>query len=141
MMGLDIGKKKIGVAMSDILGMTSQPHSTVRSKNLDEQIEKIVSLIKENSIKDIAVGLPMTEKGEIGEQAMWTKSFVQRLQEREPNVSIHYIDERHTSRMALAQLSHLSMKKIKEKELIDALAAANILEIFMMKRENTQKDD
>ena len=46
-LGLDIGKQKIGIAMSDLLGMTAQPKATIRSKNLEEQIQKILDLIKE----------------------------------------------------------------------------------------------
>lgn len=134
MMGLDIGKKKIGIAISDLLGMTAQPNTTIRSKNLDEQIQKILDLIKENDILDVAVGLPKKENGELGDQAEWTQGFVEKILEKNPNINIHYIDERHTSKMALEQLGHLSMKKIKEKELIDALAAVNILEIYMQKK-------
>ncbi|MBS6062298.1 Holliday junction resolvase RuvX [Criibacterium bergeronii] len=134
MMGLDIGKKKIGIAISDLLGMTAQPNTTIRSKNLDEQIQKILDLIKENDIVDVAVGLPKKENGELGDQAEWTQGFVEKILEKNPNINIHYIDERHTSKMALEQLGHLSMKKIKEKELIDALAAVNILEIYMQKK-------
>lgn len=133
-MGLDIGKKKIGIAISDLLGMTAQPNTTIRSKNLDEQIQKILDLIKENDIVDVAVGLPKKENGELGDQAEWTQGFVEKILEKNPNINIHYIDERHTSKMALEQLGHLSMKKIKEKELIDALAAVNILEIYMQKK-------
>ena len=134
MMWLDIGKKKIGIAISDLLGMTAQPNTTIRSKNLDEQIQKILDLIKENDIVDVAVGLPKKENGELGDQAEWTQGFVEKILEKNPNINIHYIDERHTSKMALEQLGHLSMKKIKEKELIDALAAVNILEIYMQKK-------
>ena len=57
-LGLDIGKQKIGIAMSDLLGMTAQPKATIRSKNLEEQMQKILDLIKENSIKEVVVGLP-----------------------------------------------------------------------------------
>ena len=72
-LGLDIGKQKIGIAMSDLLGMTAQPKATIRSKNLEEQMQKILDLIKENSIKEVVVGLPKDINGGDGEQALWTK--------------------------------------------------------------------
>ena len=135
-LGLDIGKQKIGIAMSDLLGMTAQPKATIRSKNLEEQMEKIIDIIKENSIKEVVVGLPKDINGQDGEQALWTKSFVEKLMEKNENIKVIYIDERYTSKLALKNLSHMSMKKVKDKELIDSLAAASILETYLRQKEN-----
>lgn len=54
-LALDVGKKKIGIAITDLLQITAQPHSTIRSKNLEEQIDKIIAIIDENSIKTVVV--------------------------------------------------------------------------------------
>ena len=135
-LGLDIGKKKIGIALSDLLGMTAQPQSTIRSKNLDEQIEKILSIIKENNIQDVVVGLPKNMQGEDSEQSIWTKGFVDKMLEKNNEINIIYIDERFTSKLALSNLSHMNMKKIKDKELIDSLAASSILETYLRQKEN-----
>lgn len=135
-LGLDIGKKKIGVAMSDLLGMTSQPQCTIRSKNLDEQIDKILSIIKENAIEEVVVGLPKNMQGQDSEQAIWTKGFVDKMLEKNDKIKIIYIDERFTSKLALSNLSHMNMKKIKDKELIDSLAAASILDTYLRQKEN-----
>lgn len=135
-LGLDIGKKKIGVAMSDLLGMTAQPQCTIRSKSLDEQIEKILQMIKDNSIEEVVVGLPTNMNGQDSDQSIWTKSFVYRMIEKNDKLKVIYIDERYTSKLALSQLGHMSMKKIKDKELIDSLAAASILETYLRQKEN-----
>ena len=135
-LGLDIGKKKIGIALSDLLGMTAQPQCTIRSKNLDEQIEKILSIIKENNIQDVVVGLPKNMQGEDSEQSIWTKGFVDKMLEKNNEINIIYIDERFTSKLALSNLSHMNMKKIKDKELIDSLAASSVLETYLRQKEN-----
>lgn len=135
-LGLDIGKKKIGIAMSDLLCMTSQPQCTIRSKNLDEQIEKILDIIKQNDIEEVVVGLPKNMEGNDSDQSIWTKGFVEKLVEQNDKIKIIYIDERFTSKLALNNLSHMSMKKIKDKELIDSLAAASILETYLRQKEN-----
>lgn len=135
-LGLDIGKKKIGIALSDLLGMTAQPKATIRSNSLDEQIDKILAIIKEESIKDVVVGLPKNKDGQESEQSIWTRGFIDRLVEKNGDIKIIYIDERFTSKLALSNLSHMSMKKIKEKELIDSLAAASILETYLRQKEN-----
>lgn len=133
---LDIGKKKIGIAITDLLQITAQPYSTIRSKNLDEQMEKIIQIIKENDIKTVVVGLPKNMDDSLGEQAEWTKSFISRMLEKESDLDIVYIDERLTSKMALSNLKHMNMKKIKEKGLIDTIAAVSILETYLKQREN-----
>ena len=56
--------------------------------------------------------------------------------EKNENIKIIYIDERYTSKLALKNLSHMSMKKVKDKELIDSLAAASILETYLRQKEN-----
>lgn len=135
-LALDIGKKKIGIAMSDLLQITAQPHSTIRSDNLDNQMEKIIAIIKENEIKTVVVGLPKDMYDGIGKQAEWTQDFVSKLLEKKSDIKIIYIDERFTSKMALSNLKHMNMKKIKEKGLIDTLSAVGILETYLKQKEN-----
>ena len=135
-LALDVGKKKIGIAITDLLQITAQPHSTIRSKNLEEQIDKIIAIIDENSIKTVVVGLPKNMNDSEGDQASWTKTFVERILEKKQDVEIVYIDERLTSKMALSSLKHMNMKKIKEKGLIDTVAAVNILETYLKRKEN-----
>lgn len=135
-LSLDIGKKKIGIAITDLLQITAQPHSTIRSKNIEEQIKKIIAIVDENSIKTIVVGLPKNMNDSEGEQADWTKKFVQKIIEKKEELEIVYIDERLTSKMALSSLKHMNMKKIKEKGLIDTIAAVNILETYLKQKEN-----
>ena len=135
-LSLDVGKKKIGIAITDLLQITAQPHSTIRSNNLNQQIDKIISIIDENSIKTVVVGLPKNMNDSLGEQAEWTKKFISKILEKRQNLDIIYIDERLTSKMALNSLKHINMKKIKEKGLIDTVAAVNILETYLKQKEN-----
>ena len=135
-LALDVGKKKIGIAITDLLQITAQPHSTIRSKNFEEQIDKIIAMIDENSIKTVVVGLPKNMNDSEGDQASWTKTFVERISAKKQDIEIVYIDERLTSKMALSSLKHMNMKKIKEKGLIDTVAAVNILETYLKRKEN-----
>ena len=82
------------------------------------------------------VGLPKNMQGEDSEQSIWTKGFVDKMLEKNNEINIIYIDERFTSKLALSNLSHMNMKKIKDKELIDSLAASSILETYLRQKEN-----
>lgn len=124
--GLDIGTKRIGVAVSDPLGITANPIEYL--ENDDNVIENIKSILRRYETKDVVVGLPLTLKGKEGEQAQFTREFVERLKMEIPDINVIFIDERFTS--SIAQKS-INQKKIKEKGKIDSLSAALILQTYL----------
>ena len=127
-LGLDIGLKRIGVAVSDPFGVTATPLEFILN---DEKVfEKINDLIKNYKISKIVIGLPLTLKGEEGEQARYTKEFVENLKNHIPqDIEIIFIDERFTSSLAEKTLSQTKKKNKKEK--IDSLSAVFILQTYL----------
>lgn len=124
--GLDIGLKRIGVAVSDPFLITASPREHIQ--NDENVIESVKKLLQEYNTKDVVVGLPLTLRGNEGEQAAYTRQFVERLKEKIPDINIIFVDERFTS--SLAQ-KYLSQKKARNKGNIDSMSAVFILQTYL----------
>lgn len=125
-LALDVGKKRIGVAVSDELSMIARPHSVVvRNKHA---IPKILSLVMDLGVRKIVIGLPLHLDGREGEQAEDVRTFVKKL---EPQVSVEVVlwDERLSTVEAEERMS--VRKSGKHKLGVDAVAAAVILESYL----------
>jgi len=131
-MGLDIGDKRVGVAVSDKLEITSLPLEVYKNDNKINQ--KIKSLVDKYDIKKIVVGLPYTLKGEIGTQAKKVISFVNNLK-KGLSIGVDYIDERYTTKIPL----RLSGKSAGDKK-IDKFSAGIILSDYLIKRKRQIED-
>ncbi len=127
-LALDIGTKRIGVAISDPLGITAKPLDYII--NDDSVYEKIKSLIEKENVSTVVVGLPITLKGFHGQQVEYTKDFVEKLKNHIPNVKIVFIDERFTTSLAEKHLSQTKKKK-NMKDYIDSLSAVFILQTYL----------
>ena len=131
-LGLDIGDKRIGIAVSDLLGMMAQPLYTLTRKSTKDAINEIAEIIQKEDIKQVVVGLPKNMDSTEGIQAKRTRDFSQLiLQKSNSNIEIIYCDERLTSKMAKQSLSHMKLAKAKEKKLIDTAAAVHILQGYL----------
>ena len=131
-LGLDIGDKRIGIAVSDLLGMMAQPLYTLTRKSTKDAINEIAEIIQKEDIKQVVVGLPKNMDSTEGIQAKRTRDFSQLLLEKtNSNIEIIYCDERLTSKMAKQSLSHMKLAKAKEKKLIDTAAAVHILHGYL----------
>lgn len=131
-MALDVGDRKIGVAITDLLGILPQPYDTIRFYSEEEKIDKIAKIIEENSVEHVVIGLPKNMDASEGMQAKRTREFAKKLLNK-INIKIDFVDERLTTKKAFKDLRHLSVKKIKEKNILDTQAAINILETYLMK--------
>lgn len=129
---LDVGKKRIGIAISDPLGVTARPHSTVNRNK--QGIEKIVDLVNQLEAKQILIGLPLHLNGTEGEQAKDVRAFAARLTPRVEPVPLKFWDERLTTVEAQERLSDRRGDWRKGKKEIDAFAAATLLEAYLMER-------
>lgn len=127
-MALDIGTKRIGVALSDYLHITCSGHSCVQRNPEEDAVKQIKTIAKENNVKTIVVGVPINMDGTKGFQAENCLEFSKNFQE---DYEIIYEDERLTSETAE---ENLRMKKIdfrKNKGLVDIESACIILEQYM----------
>jgi putative Holliday junction resolvase len=131
-LGLDVGDKRIGLAVSDPLGMLARPLSLLVRSRDEADIEQILSLVKEHQIGMIIVGLPRLNSGEIGPQAQKVQQFAEQLQKASA-VPLEYRDERYTTLAAKEMLGERGKKKARyeKKGDYDAAAAAVILQSYL----------
>lgn len=127
-LGLDIGKKRIGISMSDIMGMIAHPVETISREPENLAIEKIKKLCKDNNIKTIVAGLPKNMNNTIGEQAQDCIDFAQNFKDE---CEIVFEDERLTSRQAEYILAQTGRKYTKDKKLVDLKSACIILQQYL----------
>ncbi|MEZ7764839.1 Holliday junction resolvase RuvX [Gemella sp. 27098_8_92] len=134
-MGLDYGSKTIGVAVSDLLGMTAQGVETI---NINEQIKdfkikRIKELVNEYNIGKIVVGLPKNMDNSIGFRGEATLYFVEVLKKKIKTVEVILQDERLTTIGAERVLLEANVSRKKRKDVIDKMAAVLILQTYLDK--------
>ncbi|EFO80357.1 Holliday junction resolvase YqgF [Oscillochloris trichoides DG-6] len=130
LLGLDVGDRRIGVALSDALGMLASPLTTINANPRSQAITMIARLVREHEVQGIVVGLPLTLRGEIGPQAEQTRSFAQEL-ERQVGLPVMLFDERYTTTVAEQLLREMGVKPEKRKQQIDQVAASIILQDYL----------
>lgn len=129
-MALDYGEVRIGVAMTDLMRLIASPFETYVRKSLDQDLDHICTLINDNSVKTVVVGLPLNMDGTEGERAQKTREFVDVLKKK-TNVEFVFQDERLSSVSAEELLLEGGMKRKDRKQNIDKVAAAIILESYL----------
>ena len=129
-LGLDIGDKRIGVALSDPEGILASPFTIINRRDESRDIEAIIDIIRRQQVGRVIVGLPRSLDGSLGKQAEKVKAFTQRLCEQ-TKVPVEYRDERLTTVMAERLRRAASSKKTRRKARHDDLAAAIILQGYL----------
>jgi putative holliday junction resolvase len=129
-LGLDVGSKTIGVAVSDPLGITAQGLNTIRRKNKRLDFAQLDALIQQYQIAEIVVGYPLRMSGAEGTQAEKMQQFAQELRQRF-ELPVHLWDERLTSAEANRLLRESEMSIKRRGEVVDRMAAVLILQGWM----------
>ncbi|MBE5745831.1 MAG: Holliday junction resolvase RuvX [Clostridiales bacterium] len=129
-MGLDYGKARIGIALSDVMGFLATPFTTLKRTNLTEDISFLKKIILENSVKTVVIGLPLEMSGNKGSIAIETQEFA-KLLSNEAEVEIVFVDERLSSIEAEEQLKLTIKSWEKRKQLLDQVAASIILQGYL----------
>lgn len=130
--GLDVGTRTIGVAVSDPLGFTAQGVTTIRRKSLEHDFIELEAIFKEYVVKEVVVGLPKNMNGSIGPQAELSMEFGRQLEERF-NLKVIYWDERLTTMAANRIMIEADFSRKKRKSLVDKIAATYILQGYLDK--------
>ncbi len=136
--GLDVGDKTIGVAVSDDLGISAQPVTVIRRKNLRTDLAEIGSLVAEYEISEMVVGVPKSLNNTIGPQAEKVLKFIDTLKTSFPDITFHSWDERFSTVEAERVLLEADMSRKRRKGVIDKVAASFILQGFL-DRKNYEK--
>ena len=131
MMGLDYGDATIGVAVSDLLGITAQGIETIKRKDQDSDIKRLDELIKEKNVTTIVVGFPKNMNNTVGPRGEASIAFCELLKEKFPNCKVALWDERLTTAAARRTLIEGDVRREKRKKSIDMLAAVLILQGYM----------
>ena len=126
-LGLDVGERRIGVALSDALGITAQGLETIERENA---LVEISDLIKEHDIKKIIVGMPFNMNGSKGERARLTDDFIALLRCK-VGIEVTTVDERLTTVQGERILLEADLSRKKRKRSIDRIAAQLILQTYL----------
>ena len=129
-MALDVGGRRIGVALSDTTRVLASPLTTLRAEPRDRVLSEIAALVQRHEVVEVVVGLPLTLSGEVGPQAHLVQLFVEQLQ-GVLTAPIHLFDERLTTVAAERMMLDLGMKPEQRKARIDEVAASIILQDFL----------
>ncbi len=130
MLSVDYGDKRIGIAVCDELEMLATPLTTLKSTSMRNNIDAVAALAKKENAQKIVVGLPLNMDGTEGERASKSRSFGKVL-ERVSGVPVAYFDERLTSMQAEEIMNGMGIKKDKQKNIVDQIAAQIILQGYM----------
>ena len=132
-LALDVGSKRIGVALGDPSETFAFPLPTIERSNLRADIARIRDLVEEHGIHDLVVGDPLALDGTRKLAAEKIDAFVEQLQ-RAISIPIHRVDERMTSAQANKALLAADLSRERRKRSVDAFAAVLILESYQARR-------
>lgn len=132
LMGLDVGDRTIGVAVSDLLMITAQGVTTIKRTNFKNDINELRKIIDEYKVTKIVSGLPKMLDGTVGIQGEKVLAFLEKLK-KHIDLPVELEDERFTTAISERMLIDADVKRKKRKEVIDKLAAVQILSGYMQR--------
>ncbi|MBE6047137.1 MAG: Holliday junction resolvase RuvX [Clostridium sp.] len=134
-LGLDVGQKTIGVALSDPLGFTAQGITTIRREKKSKDIEEIKKICDEYNVETIVIGLPKNMNNSIGFAGEKIIEFSQ-LIKQEIDIKIDFWDERLTTVAAHRAMLEADLSRGKRKKIVDKIAATYILQGYLDRLSN-----
>lgn len=129
-LGIDYGEKRIGMAVSDPLGITAQGLPTIERTNIQDDLQKILNVVREKEVGEIVVGLPKNMNNSLGEKAQAVLNFVALLK-KDINIPINVIDERLSTVRANRAMLEGDLSRKKRKDRVDMIAAQLILQDYL----------
>ena len=129
--GIDLGTRRIGVAVTDGLGLTAQPHATLARHGGQRDLDAIAAVVRAFDAERVVLGLPLSPEGEVGRAARSAQAFAERLRTALVDVPVELIDESFSTVEAEEVLLEANLSRARRKEVIDRLAAAVILQRWL----------
>jgi putative Holliday junction resolvase len=144
-LALDVGDRRIGLAITDELGILARPlftiHRDAPKPNLRADLKSIARFIRQHNVEVLVIGNPLNADGTPSPQSTKTLAFADLLREQHPTLAFHLLDERHTTQEAHALLDahghdprfagRSGGKKVDRRDIIDQIAAVILLEAFL----------
>ena len=135
-LGLDLGEKSLGIAISDLMGIiaTGVENFRFESMDFDKAMERVKFYVKRDNIKEIALGLPLHMSGDESDHSLMCRDFKARIEKEIPGVKVALVDERWTTKQANRYILEADLSRNKRKKVIDKMAAVCILEAYLPTR-------
>lgn len=133
-LGMDLGTKTLGIAISDKQGIIASPYKLIRFKAIEDAVKEVLDIIEEEKIEVLVLGLPKNMNNTLGFASERSLNFKKLLEEK-TNLKIELIDERLSTVEAERVLIEENMSRKKRKDYIDCAAAAIILDTYLRREE------
>jgi putative Holliday junction resolvase len=134
-LGIDYGDARVGIAISDALGITAQGLETIHHKGNDKVVlKRLEEIINQYEVDTIVIGMPYHMNGDISKRAEITKQFIHKLNCKFNKIKVVEIDERLTTVAAHKTMNFLDVDKHKKRNIVDTISAVYILEMYMNKK-------
>ena len=139
-LGIDYGDSRVGLAITDELGITVQGLETIHHKGNDKIVlRRLEEIFNQYEIDTIVIGLPINMDGTKTERVVVTEKFIHKLKCKFSKVKIEEIDERLTTVAAHRTMNYLNINKYEKRNIVDTISAVYILETYMNKIKNNTK--
>ena len=141
-LGIDYGDARVGVSITDPLGITAQGLETIHHNGNDKVVlKRIEELVSEYEIGTIVVGVPVNMNGTKAERVEITEKFINKLRCKFGKIQIERIDERLTTVEAHKTMNFLNVNKFKKRDIVDTISAVYILETYLRKNDNRKENN
>jgi len=134
-LGIDLGAARVGLALSDDLGMLAHPLETVRVKGAGDMAAYVAAVVRREKVEVVVIGLPRNMDGSHGPAATKTREFGEKLRGKAPGCEVRYWDERLTSVAAQKALHEMGRTVKNSRQVIDQVAAQMILQGYLDSQE------
>ena len=136
-LGIDYGDSRVGIAITDELGITAQGLETIHHKGNDKLVlKRLDEILGLYNIDTFVIGMPINMNGTKAERVEVTEKFIHKLKCKYPHISIETIDERLTTVAAHKTMNYLQINKKEKKNIVDTISAVYILETYMNKQKS-----
>lgn len=140
-LGLDYGDSRIGVAITDSLGITVQGLETIHHAGNDKiALKRLDEIFGMYEIDTIVIGMPINMDGTKTQRVEVTNKFIHKLKCKFPKISIETVDERLTTVAAHKTMNYLNINKNEKRNVVDTISAVYILETYMNRLKNENKE-
>ena len=137
-LGIDYGDARVGLAITDELGITAQGLETIHHNGNDKIVlKRLEEIMQEYQIDTIVIGLPINMDGTKSERVEVTEKFIHKLKCKFNKMKIEEVDERLTTVAAHRTMNYLNINKTEKKNIVDTLSAVYILETYINKEKNS----
>ena len=133
-LGIDYGDARVGIAITDPLGITAQGLETINRNGSDKIVlKRLEELIEQYNVTTIVIGMPINMNGTKTERAEVTEKFIHKMKCKFGKIPIETIDERLTTVEAHKTMNYLNVNKHKKRSIVDTICAVYILETYLKK--------